>query len=407
MCSTLAGRCVRPSRLSGSRRVDAVVNDYSPEAIRETDIEKPDSCTSRARTSSTDCWAPPPFFPVSAAQNVSAEPSLHRLHFLYDKATGQQLDDPTARMPTSETEEAEVEAFFARKRAQVDATRITFRSGITIYPEPGMEAGAREALAAPGELASGSRWLIQFRYPFPTEARTRLQDAGVAFYDYVDVCGFFARVPTEALPLLEEMLQEGLVRHVSRIPAEAKVHRALAAEAARRPAAEREIVVLTFGQPTPAEMEQLGRWMAIERRSAGPIPIVGGTASGASILALANLGYVRWVEERSEATLGNLDGGMGVGADVVRDSGFDGTGVQVMVVDSGIAREGDTYHPDLQGDRILDQWDYQIRDDDATDDYVLNNGHGTHVAGTIGGRYNAGDADSNQSYQGVAPDADF
>ncbi|NIV32061.1 MAG: S8 family serine peptidase, partial [Anaerolineae bacterium] len=101
-----------------------------------------------------------------------------------------------------------------------------------------------------------------------------------------------------------------------------------------------------------------------------------------------------------EVTLGNLDGGMGVGADVVRATGFDGTGVQVMVVDSGIAREGDTYHPDLQGDRILDQWDYQSGDDgdgDATDDYALNNGHGTHVAGTIGGRYNPGSANSNES----------
>ena len=270
-----------------------------------------------------------------------------------------------------------------------------------------MEAGAREALAPSGARRSDGYWLIQFRYPFPTEARYRLEDAGVAFYDYMDVAGFYAKVPPEAAPLLESMLQEGEVRYVGGIPAEAKARPALVAEAVRNPAAEREIVVLTFDEPTPAQLEELGRWMAIERRSTGPIKIVEGRASGASILALAKLGYVRWVEERSEATLGNLDGGMGVGADVVRYCGFDGTGVQVMVVDSGIAREGDTYHPDLQGDRILDQWDFQNDDDDATDDYVLNNGHGTHVAGTIGGSYNPGDANSNQSYQGVAPDAEF
>jgi subtilisin family serine protease len=355
--------------------------------------------------------AAPPIRPVSAAQGDPTGPSLHWLHLGYDKETGRQIIDPTARASASSSaaEEAEVEAFFTRKRERVDPTRITFRSGITIHPEPGMVAGAREALAASTDLGSGGFWLIQFRYPFPTEARYRLEDAGVAFYDYMDVAAFYAKVPPEAALLLESMLQEGQVRHVGGIPADAKVKPGLVIQATRSPTAEREIVVLTFDEPTPAQLEELGRWMAIERRSTGPIHIVEGWASGGSILALAKLGYVGWVEEASEATLGNLDGGMGVGADVVRYSGFDGTGVQVMVVDSGIARVGDTYHPDLQGDRILDQWDYQADepDGDATDDYVLGNGHGTHVAGTIGGRYNAGDSNSDQSHQGVAPDASF
>ncbi|NIV28748.1 MAG: S8 family serine peptidase, partial [Anaerolineae bacterium] len=175
--------------------------------------------------------------------------------------------------------------------------------------------------------------------------------------------------------------------------------------AVRHPALKREIVVMTFDEATPAQEEELGRLMTIEGRSTGPIHFVEGRARGASILALTRLDYVSWVEERGEAELGNLDGGMGVGADVVRAAGFDGTGVQVMVVDSGIAREGDTYHPDLLGDRILDQWDYYRNDGIAEDEYYL--GHGTHVAGTIGGRHNPGDAQSNESYHGVAPGASF
>jgi subtilisin family serine protease len=295
----------------------------------------------------------------------------------------------------------------AGRREQVDPTRITFRSGITIHPQPGMGPGVREALSDSSVQESDRYWLIQFRYPFPTEARTRLEDVGVVFYDYLDVAALYARVPGGAALLLEEMLQAGEVRYVGSIPAEAKVRPALAARAAQSLALEREIVVLTFDEPTPAQVAELGRLMAIEGQLSGPIHVVRGIAPGASILALVNLDSVRWVEEQGGAELGNLDGGMGVGADVVRATGFDGTGVQVMVVDSGIARDGDTYHPDLQGDRILDQYDFQNGDDNAADDYVLNNGHGTHVAGTIGGRYDAGDPNSNHSYQGVAPDVDF
>ncbi|MGD8473119.1 MAG: S8 family serine peptidase, partial [Anaerolineae bacterium] len=351
----------------------------------------------------------PPFPAISMAREASAGSSLHRLHFVYDKAAGQQLEDPTVRMPASMTEEDRDEAFLARKREEVDPTRITFRSGLTVYPTGGMEAGAREALSASDRASSDKLWLIQFRYPFPTEARARLQDAGVAFYDYVDVCGFFARVPPGVLPFLDEMLADGLVRYVGSIPAEAKVQKALVTDATRHSEAEKDIVVLTFDEPTAAQLEQLGRLIAVEGQSSGPIPFVEGTAPGASLPVLAELDFVRWVEERSQAELGNLDGGMGVGADLVRAEDYDGTGVQVMVVDSGIARQGDTYHPDLQGDRILDQYDYQDDppDDNAMDEYEARGGHGTHVAGTIGGLYNAENANSNQSYQGLAPDVDF
>ena len=42
----------------------------------------------------------PPFFAVLAAPDSASGPSLHRLHFLYDKATGRQMDDPTVLTQT-------------------------------------------------------------------------------------------------------------------------------------------------------------------------------------------------------------------------------------------------------------------------------------------------------------------
>lgn len=340
-----------------------------------------------------------------AATPGEGEPALHEGHLGYDKQTGQSLDDPTARLSVSRSPEegAEIRQYNEQKLQGVDPTRITFRSGLTVHPQPGIEAAVLEALSAPGESADGDYYLIQFSYPFPTEARRLLAEAGVTFYDYVDVAGLYAKVPPRAMDLLQSLSADGLVRHIGAIPKEARLEPALAVQAARSPEAQNQVIVLTFDEPTPAQLADLEGLMAIERRADGPMHIVEGLASNSSIQALAELGYVRWVERQPASTPGNLDGGMGIGADVVSDAGFDGTGVDVMVIDTGIARSGTTYHPDLLSGRILDQYDYQNSDTNAADDHS----HGTHVASTIGGRYNSGSSDSNRSWQGVAPGVEF
>lgn len=78
-----------------------------------------------------------------------------------------------------------------------------------------------------------------------------------------------------------------------------------------------------------------------------------------------------------------------IGAPAVWQAGVTGAGIKVAVVDTGI----DAAHPDF-ANRIL-----QIKDftGEGPSD---NNGHGTHVAGIIGGT----GAGSNGKYKGVAPD---
>lgn len=71
-------------------------------------------------------------------------------------------------------------------------------------------------------------------------------------------------------------------------------------------------------------------------------------------------------------------------------SQFDGTGIRVAVIDSGI----DANHPDLRGRVNLSNSRNFTREGAATDVTDLN-GHGTHVAGIIGG--------DGSTYQGVAP----
>ncbi|MFF0015946.1 S8 family serine peptidase [Streptomyces sp. NPDC005374] len=80
-----------------------------------------------------------------------------------------------------------------------------------------------------------------------------------------------------------------------------------------------------------------------------------------------------------------------IGAPSAWKAGYDGKGVKVAVLDTGV----DATHPDLK-DRILKAKDFS--GSGSTDDKV---GHGTHVASTVVGS----GAESDGKYMGVAPGA--
>ncbi len=86
--------------------------------------------------------------------------------------------------------------------------------------------------------------------------------------------------------------------------------------------------------------------------------------------------------------------GATIGAGWVRDTlGFDGTGVGIAIIDSGVAN----WHDDLGSSRVTRFVDFVNFQPSAYDDY----GHGTHVAGIIAG--NGHDSDGRR--RGVAPGA--
>lgn len=82
-----------------------------------------------------------------------------------------------------------------------------------------------------------------------------------------------------------------------------------------------------------------------------------------------------------------------IGAPSAWVAGFDGTGVKVAVVDSGI----DAGHPDLAGKVVA------AKNFSAAEGTQDAHGHGTHVASTIAGS----GAASGGAYKGVAPGAEL
>ncbi|MGW6286767.1 S8 family serine peptidase [Streptomyces sp. NPDC055107] len=98
-----------------------------------------------------------------------------------------------------------------------------------------------------------------------------------------------------------------------------------------------------------------------------------------------------WLDRKVQASLDKST--KQVGADLAWAAGYDGTGARVAVLDTG----ADAEHPDLQG-RITASENFT--DSDTTDD---RQGHGTHVASTVGGS----GAASGGKNKGVAPGADL
>jgi serine protease AprX len=135
----------------------------------------------------------------------------------------------------------------------------------------------------------------------------------------------------------------------------------------------------------------LGRVLSILDARAADVP-------NTSLLALANNSAVARIALDRAIAGANERTAHTVGATAVREQlGFDGTGIRVAVIDSGIASSHDDLR-DGSGAQRVDQFvDFVNGDPSAYDDY----GHGTHVAGIIAGN----GFDSDGARTGIAPGA--
>ncbi len=168
------------------------------------------------------------------------------------------------------------------------------------------------------------------------------------------------------------------------------------------------------GSYTVTQLAQVG-WLQTAPGGTGAQAVTSGTAnlvytgSGQALqlpdawlaadLDLNAAGYSAQGSNRAAQTLIGLDA---LRADS-RFSGVDGSGVSVVVIDTGIDVDNGFFGPDANGDGIADrivyQYDFANDDADASD----RSGHGSNVSSLIG----AADGVYAGAYTGVAPGADL
>jgi subtilisin family serine protease len=158
-----------------------------------------------------------------------------------------------------------------------------------------------------------------------------------------------------------------------------------------------DVLILFGSQPGAAEADDVRRLGGQIKHSYRIVPAVAATLPEAAVAALRNNPRVIAVDPDVEITAADLEldnawGVKHIGAGNVHATGNKGANVTVAVLDTGI----DYDHPDLDAN-FLDGYDFVNDDADPFDD----NGHGTHVAGTIA----AEDNDVDSSVVGVAPAA--
>ncbi|GAA0393036.1 hypothetical protein GCM10009541_40190 [Micromonospora gifhornensis] len=203
-------------------------------------------------------------------------------------------------------------------------------------------------------------------------------------------------VPNDALSLIEQGLLDWglfdlakLAAHVAegtvgRVPVLITYHQNLPMRAAQKVAGARAGSTLASINAQSMDIHGDGRWWQ-EVRGKDDIGMAAARTAG----ALSGVKRV-WLNELARI---NLDTSVAqINAPIVWDRGYDGSGVTVAVLDSGI----DPNHPDVAG-KIVEQVDFTGDASGPKDGH----GHGTHVAATVAGSGAASDG----LRKGVAPAA--
>ena len=163
---------------------------------------------------------------------------------------------------------------------------------------------------------------------------------------------------------------------------------ALRARASQPRGVSRVIIETIDGSPATAAINAVSGRPGRHLRAVGQVALVPDTR----LIELAARPGIRSIslDRRVQGTMERTSAA--VGASWVRDKlGFNGDGIAVAIIDSGVAN----WHDDLGADRVAHFADFVTYLPQPHDDY----GHGTHVAGIIAGN----GYDSGGARRGIAP----
>src|SRR5229473_2948596 len=166
-----------------------------------------------------------------------------------------------------------------------------------------------------------------------------------------------------------------------------------------KPEASVDVIVQFHRPPSDADLlgEEVSKKVELPLVKAELLRVKGANLS--SLASHANVAYVS-PNRPLRSTLDHVV--TAINADIAYAHGWNGTGVGVAIVDSGIGSEDDLNSDgNSQGSRVVYSQSFVAGDTSAADGY----GHGTHVAGIIAG--NAHDSTTRYKgvYRGVAPEA--
>jgi subtilisin family serine protease len=239
------------------------------------------------------------------------------------------------------------------------------------------------ALPAATSPAEASWVRVQFAGRITQEARSGLEDSGLRFLQYTPTNAYLGYATPAAAEAADEVPSVTTVRPLR--PAE-KISALLAGR--RGPVAVAVIAAADSGG-VAANLDALGTVRGtFDLRGDGALALIEAVVDGSDVAALSRLAPVlhvgrtgmRWSLEDEGATqvlAGNVVNGRPVAGyeQFLSGLGLDGQGVKIAVVDDGI----DDTHPEFFG-RGVQRVTYGPFSQGPPE------GHGTHVAGIVGGR---------------------
>lgn len=251
-------------------------------------------------------------------------------------------------------------------------------------------------------------WLLQLTGPWEAPWKSELRTRGVELVQYIPDNSFIVRLENADT---NSILALPWVHWIGRYDAPLKIHARLLSQLKANPKERFKIQFLVRPGSGPEALVGLRQLV-----SARPNPtkflgtIFEAALSGSEILTLAGSQDVLWMEAAPRPKILDEIATKIVGGDDQRAGtpsrvqalGYDGRGVRVAVVDTGLD-SGDVLamHPDIAG-RV----DAALFYGDLTNAADFH-GHGTHVAGIVAGNAATGEADEygNKFGLGIAPGA--
>jgi subtilisin family serine protease len=285
---------------------------------------------------------------------------------------------------------------------------------ITTTPVARVIANARlQAQGLSAQTPISGLFLVQFEGQLEPAERAELHTLGVELLKYVPDDAFIARFQNVSPAEIQAL---SFVKWTGPYEPEYKLHHALqskqAQAAARAVSATMNVSVVLAPRLSAGEIADAKKpFASIQQQTTLRLgTVLRGKINAAQLDALAKSDAVLWIEPAPNMKLfdevsSDIVAGEGPPGQLYTQSlGYDGSGVNVAVADSGLNNgDAETMHPDLSGRAT--NFMYYGSLTDAADEH----GHGTHVAGIIAGNAATGETDEDGYLYGlgVAPGANI